>query len=61
MPLVRINEYFVNLDYIVFVQDQGDQYHIRVDTGTDGSLNLYVKKGTTEGSNLASVIVKHSQ
>jgi hypothetical protein len=61
MPFVKINEYWVNLDYIVFMQDQGEQYFVMVDKGVDGKLNLFVKKGTAEGSSLAAAIVKHSQ
>ena len=56
MPFLKLNEYYINVDCIYYVQEQGEQYLVCFDSGTDMPKKSFVNKHSPEAGLLMSAL-----
>ena len=56
MPFLKLNEFYINIDGIYYVQEQGEQYLVCFDSGTDTPTKAFVNKHSPEAGMLMSAL-----
>ncbi len=56
MPFLKLNEFYVNVEGIFYVQEQGEQYLVCFDSGTDTPKKSFVNKHSPEAGLLMSAL-----
>ena len=56
MPFIKLNEFHINIDRIFYVQEQGEQYLVCFDSGTDPPKKVFVAKQSPEAGKLMSAL-----
>jgi len=56
MPFLKLNEFYINVDRIYYVQEQGEQYLACFDSGTDTPKKAFVNKHSPEAGTLMSAL-----
>ena len=56
MPFLKLNEYYINVDCIYYVQEQGEQYLVCFDNGTDTPKKSFINKHSPEAGLLMSAL-----
>lgn len=59
MPFVKIQDYYVNLDHIAYVKDDGNNVYIVFTDTANRKINLYVPTGSPEASSLLRALNAH--
>ena len=60
MPFVRINNYFVNLDAIAYVEENGKELFVHFTDASGVQMTLSVQTTSSQGSNLVRALNQHS-
>jgi hypothetical protein len=56
MPFLKLNEFYINTDCIYYVQEQGEQYLVCFNSGTDTPKKAFVNKHSPEAGTLMSAL-----
>jgi hypothetical protein len=56
MPFVKLTEFYINVDYIYYVQEQGEQYLVCFDAGTGTPKKAFINKQSPEAGTLLSAL-----
>ncbi len=56
MNFVKIQNYFINLDQILYVQDAGDNLFVSFKNAMDLPITIFVKKSEPDGAQLLAAL-----
>ncbi len=52
MSFIKLAEFHINLEYVFYVQEQGEQYFVCFDSGTGTPKKAFVNKHSPEAATL---------
>jgi len=58
MNFVKIQNYFINLDQILYVQDAGENLFVSFKNAQDLPITIFVKKNEPDGAHLLAALQK---
>ena len=61
MAFVKLNEYIVNVDHILYIEDHAKDYAVYFTSGDGKSIVVNVVKGSEAGANLKRAIEERSK
>ena len=59
MSFVKVNDYYVNIDFIIYVREVGQILNVAFASPNRTEIILTIDKGSTEGANVMKAILEH--